>query len=649
MSGLPWPARRWQRVLAVAGLVLAALVLLAALVPWNLLRGPIERALSARTGRSVHIGALQVRPGRITRVVLEQVRLGNPDWAQDRDLLQSRRAEIHIRLWPLLRHRRLELPWVRLEQPQASLQALPDGRRSWVLQRGGTASSGPEVRVEALVVDRGEVHYLAPHQGADLRLRLSLDDRSAEGGLGLPLRFRVDGRWQGQPLTAEGRTGDVIALQAAALAQPFALQIRLESGATRLQLEGQVASLATLDGTQARFTLQGRSLSDLYALAGLALPATPRYAVAGRVARKGPRWEIDRIDAVLGRSDLSGRLSFTPGQPPQLAGALRARVLDLQDLGPLIGLEDRIGRPQRSGIPRSGRPGKVLPDKPVDLARLRSLQADVEVEAGQIVHAGRLSLDHIHGRVRLRLRGGVLELDPLALGVADGQLTGRLMLDGSQPVPVARLNLQARGLALARLLPAVESSRASVGRLQGQVDLQARGASVARLLGSADGSMALLMGRGRISNLLLEYAGLNGGEILKFFLEGDRQVPVRCAALAFDVRQGLMQSRALLLDTGDTLFDGRARIDLARETLDALVRPQPKDTSILSLRTPLRIGGTLAQPTGRPEAGPLAARAAAALALGAINPLLALAATIETGPGEDADCAGTLQRAGQRR
>ena len=31
--------------------------------------------------------------------------------------------------------------------------------------------------------------------------------------------------------------------------------------------------------------------------------------------------------------------------------------------------------------------------------------------------------------------------------------------------------------------------------------------------------------------------------------------------------------------------------------------------------------------------------------LGAINPLLALAATIETGPGEDADCAKVLTQA----
>jgi len=42
----------------------------------------------------------------------------------------------------------------------------------------------------------------------------------------------------------------------------------------------------------------------------------------------------------------------------------------------------------------------------------------------------------------------------------------------------------------------------------------------------------------------------------------------------------------------------------------------------------------------------LALRAGAALALGAINPLLALAATYEPGPGEDANCVQELSRAG---
>ena len=97
-----------------------------------------------------------------------------------------------------------------------------------------------------------------------------------------------------------------------------------------------------------------------------------------------------------------------------------------------------------------------------------------------------------------------------------------------------------------------------------------------------------------------------------------------------------------MLDTSDTLITGEGNISLANETLDIVLKPQPKDQSILSLRSPLRIGGTFGKPSAAPDKAALAGRAGLALLLGAINPLLALAATVETGPGENADCTGVL-------
>ena len=108
-----------------------------------------------------------------------------------------------------------------------------------------------------------------------------------------------------------------------------------------------------------------------------------------------------------------------------------------------------------------------------------------------------------------------------------------------------------------------------------------------------------------------------------------------------------MRGRSLVFDTEDTVFNMTGQASLKDETLDFVVNQQPKDKSILSLRTPLVIGGTFGDPSGGLQIAPLATRGLAALALGAINPLLALAATIETGPGEDADCKDVLAKAKQ--
>jgi hypothetical protein len=157
------------------------------------------------------------------------------------------------------------------------------------------------------------------------------------------------------------------------------------------------------------------------------------------------------------------------------------------------------------------------------------------------------------------------------------------------------------------------------------------------------------MGQGQVSNLLLELVGLDGREILKFLMGGDKDVRVRCAATSFDVKGGLMTSRAVVFDTTDTVIYGKGTANLGTEQLDIWLHPYPKDKSILSLRSPINVGGTFGAPHVAPDKKALAQRGALAVALGAINPLLSLAATYEPGPGEDANCSAVLKEAADPR
>jgi uncharacterized protein involved in outer membrane biogenesis len=267
----------------------------------------------------------------------------------------------------------------------------------------------------------------------------------------------------------------------------------------------------------------------------------------------------------------------------------------------------------------------------------------VSYTAARVTNVRQLPLERI--AVRARLQGGVLSLDPMNLGVAGGTLAGRMRIDSHTNPALVEAHLDARLLELKKLMRNEQLIKSSFGRIHGNIELAGRGNSTAQMLGSASGSVSLLMGPGQISNLLLEFAGLDGGEILKFLLGGDHNVPVRCAATAFDVHNGVMTSRAIVLDTTDTVIWGDGTVNFANEAMDLYFRPYPKDTSILSLRSPIKVGGTLGAPQAGPDKTVLGGRAGLAVALGTINPLLALAATIETGPGKDANCGEVLRRA----
>ncbi|MBX3655294.1 MAG: AsmA family protein [Ramlibacter sp.] len=638
------------RALAAGLIALLVVVLTVLWMPWDWLRGPLNRYVSERTGRHFEIQRrLEVHPGWTSRVKLEGIVFANPPWAKDPYLIRAESAEFEVRL-PSLLSGRLDLPSLVLHRPELGLQIEADGRRTWALGRE-TADPGNVPRIGSLTMDGGALHFVAPAEGADVRAAFELKPSDT----GLPLHFQAKGRWKGQAVAASGRTGSVLALEAPSARHPFPVQVSAMAGQTSLRATGTLASLVSAEGADANVELRGASLADLYGLLGVVLPETPRYTVRGRLSRQGPVWSVSGVQGKLGRSDLSGDLSYDmSSRVPLLTGALRSAELDFDDLAPLVGLPEQArsatapdvkasvaAAPSSAG--RKPLPGKVLPVARLDLERLKAMNADVRYRALDIAHAGALPLQRAD--VHVHLRDGVLELDPLQLGVAGGGVAGRLRINGASDPASVVVNLDMEGLHLNQLFPAVKSTRSSLGQFNGRIDLAGEGNNVARMLATSSGNVSMLMGQGEISNLLLEFAGLDGGEIIKFLVRGDRNVSLRCAAAAFDVRQGLMTSRTMVLDTSDTVVQGAGRINLADETLDVVLRPQPKDASILSLRSPLKIAGSFAAPQAGPDKMALAGRAGAALALAAVNPLLALAATVETGPGQDVDCLSVLSRA----
>lgn len=615
--------------------MLVALALGLYFFSWDLLREPINRHMSEQLGRRFEITQhLAVRLGLTSIVRAEGVEFANPEWASEPYLVKASTAEFDIELFPLLLGK-LVLPRIVLTEAQMGLQIEPDGRRTWALSRDTSDESAtPDIGV--LLVKEGSVHYRAVAQGANIVAQFTLAE---EADNSLPLGFKAKGKWKNEAFSAEGRTGGVLQLNQNSQA-PFPVELSAVAGRTSLKAKGSISNLAEFANVDAMVDLQGRNLAELYKLLGVVLPSTPPYKLRGRLLKNGKLWSASQIQGVLGKSDLSGTLSFDPSAAvPMLTGKVASKVLDFSDLGSVIGLAPSTS----SGPSAAAASRKVLPVATLDVPRLKAMNADVTYAAANIRHVKMLPLDK--GSVHVKLTAGVLQLDPVSLGVAGGGVTGRISIDANVVPAAFNTHLDVHGVQLNQLLPAVETTKSSLGKISGQFALKGQGNSVAQMLGSASGKVAVLMGKGAISNILLEYMGLDGGEIIKFLVRGDRNVQLRCAAAAFDVTQGLMTSRAIVLDTSDTVINGQGQVSLANETMAIVLKPLPKDQSVLSLRSPLRIGGTFSAPSVGPDKAALAGRVGIAVVLAAINPLLALAATVETGPGQDADCQAVLAQA----
>jgi uncharacterized protein involved in outer membrane biogenesis len=278
---------------------------------------------------------------------------------------------------------------------------------------------------------------------------------------------------------------------------------------------------------------------------------------------------------------------------------------------------------------------RVLPDLPFKTDRWNSVDAEVSLKAAHI-RVDTLPLENLEGH--LSLKDSVLTLAPLDFGVAGGKLTAVISLDGRQHPIAAHAKLRARKIRIAKLFPNARLSDSSIGQINGEFDLTGKGNSVGRMLATSNGKLGLIIARGEISRLMMEKVGLHLWEILELNVTGDRLIKLRCAVADFDVKNGTMDTQALVFDTEVTTILGTGTVDLAQEKLDLTLNQKTKKTSMLAVRSPIRVRGTFAQPDVSVDRGVVAARTIGAVALGMVNPLLALIPLIDLGPGGDSDC-----------
>jgi AsmA protein len=600
---------------AIFALLVAAALLTAIFGGLNVLRGPIARITAEKTGRELRIeGSLRpvwswVHP----RVRAEKVTFANPPWAKEKYLLQADAVELTMSVLPLAIGR-VVLPEVRLERPVVDLEQDAEGRKNWVLDEQPHQES--RVHIRRLTLDHGELLFDDATRDISLRAELQTD--------GSGIQFSSKGKYGGLPMAAAGHSGPVLALRGSD-GGPFPLAGEARIGDTAVKVDGRITELIGLAGLDMQIQLSGKSMEQLYKVVHVAFPSTRPYVTSGHLVRRDGVVSYENFTGKVGESDLAGTLRVdTNGERPVMTGELHSKVLDLADLGPVVG----TSRTRKAG---------VLPDAPFDAKRWNSVDADVKLQAGTLRRPEQLPLDNLG--TRIRMQDAVLTLDPLEFGTAGGTLAGTIQLDGRGESIKGEAKIRVQKLQLAKLFPTVQVTQASVGNLSGAIQLSGTGNSVARLLGSANGKVGLFMSGGQVSELVMQMVAIDLWGMTKVKLRGDRQVAIRCVAGDFGVKDGVMETNALVFDTSEVNVSGSGQIDLKNEKLDLTLEPAPKDPSLVSLRSPLYIRGNFSKPKLAVDMKEIAAKGAGAAVLAIVNPLLAILPLLNEGEGKDSDCA----------
>jgi uncharacterized protein involved in outer membrane biogenesis len=654
------PVLKWTA--AAVGGVLAVIVLALLLVDWNAMRPLVVRMITAKTGRTASIGHLSMHPWSLTpSVSVESLSIGNPEWADRKQLLTVDRLVIEVSLMHLLEGKLL-LPRVELHQPAVNLERDAQGRASWDLN---STSSGHLPAVRLFVIDGGKMHMVDQIRklsfdgsvtagGASAGAKSGAD--AADPGSGAGFRLACSGNLNAKPFSLKIAGGELLNVDPD---KPYDFTAQVTAGDLNLKAQGTFPKPFDLAQYHGKFSISGDDLADAYYLTNLALPNTAPYQISGTLDHAGPKFTIRDLKGRVGKSDLEADLTIlTSGVRPKLIAHLTATTLNMADLAPALGEQPAPSAPpqtadatlqsappaEESAAPQAAVAQLLLPDADLQVNRVRGMDADVTFDAASVT-ASKTPLKQV--KFHLTLQNGVLRFDPLSFVMDQGKFSGTVVIDATGEVPESTIDMSLNNVNLSEFKSAGSAQPPLDGVLEGRIQLHGAGTSVHKFASNADGNVSFAVPHGEIRSVFAELTGVNVARGLGLLLTGDQsRTGLRCGVADFHAQDGHLNSQTVVMDTTNVLITGRGTIDMRTEKLDLSLQGDPKKLRLLRLRTPIALGGTLSKPSFGLKPEQAVVQAGAATALGALlTPLAAAVAFIDPGLAKDANCATLLAEA----
>ena len=650
---------KWT-VISVAGFV-AVLVIALALFDWNVLRAPLARLISAKTGFPTSIdGNLSAHIWSWDPLFrVEDLSIENRQWPGRQKILSVKSITVQVSLGRLLLGN-LVLPRMELDSPIVNLERDGAGRANWSPESSSSAPANASLHIPAirrLIIRDGKIHMVDRVRKLRLDGTLAADER-AKTKDDAAFQLRCTGSLNERPFSFHADGGPLINVDPN---EPYTFTVDARAADISLALQASIPKPFDLAAYQAKFVLSGADLADAYYLTNLALPNSSSYRLQGTLQHHGDIFQIDDFRGTVGSSDLSGKLSVTVGKVrPKLLADLTSTRLNIADLAPAVGR----GLPVKQSMTASGagrsvgntaskaqadaaaasQTGWLLPDADLQVNRVRGMDADVKFKAQSVVSA-KVPLRHL--QFHLILQDGVLNLDPLSFALPEGQMAGTVRINAAPAMPVSDIDMRLQSIDLAQFKGASANAPPLEGTMAGRIKLHGTGESVHKFASSADGSLSIVVPHGQIRAALAELMGINVARGLGLLLtKNQQQSELRCGVAAFQADQGHLYAKTIVMDTTNVLVTGHGGVDLRNERLDLALQGNSKKFRLLHLQSPVKVEGTLENPKVGIDAGKTLLQAGEGTVLGALlTPIAAVLAFIDVGLAKNADCSALLAQA----
>jgi len=626
---------RWTLALIKILLVVTAAIGGAVALTPALIKHVVEREGTAKLHRRVLIhGPVVVDWLQGPKIILNRLTVSNPDWAKGR-MVVIKQVRLRLKPWPLMKGQ-LVIASLVLRSPHIRLDKPVKARPNWVFSpHKELGAKSLFLPIERLIISHGLIRV----RDVPAHTHLAITVGSTRHATRLVLTGH--GRYKGAPFTLMGMLGSPHGITQSQAPYPVLVTVRIGRFLARAQ--GALAAPFALKNACFRVLLKGGGLGRVDKAVDLPLPETGPFQIAGQLRKTGNTWILSKIQGLVGKSDLAGTISVRPGSPLFLRAHLVSQTLDFKDLAGFLKAKPQKVAGHVKVLSRAQNSQEAFPTTPYKRSRLLKLDADVIYQAKH-VYASHMRIQELS--THLVISHGIVTFHPLDFRVADGVVAADLTMNVRHRTYQTDLRALARGLKLRLLLPQIPFKTAGSGQIGGHLRVTAPGNSIAAMARHASGHLGLALAHGSIANLYVALAQLHVGNAALDWFSGQKRESIPCAVVRLRMKNGLVKTRTFVIDTPSANIFGRGTVNMRTQALHFVVLTKPRHVTIISVRGPLRVSGTLKKPVFRVDRTAVAWRVGAAVALGALlTPAAALLPLIDTAPGHKIDCPALLNKA----
>ncbi len=376
--------------------------------------------------------------------------------------------------------------------------------------------------------------------------------------------------------------------------------------------------------------LTGASISKLQALLGLDYPLTDgAFSFNTNIAGDAGVYRAAPLSVTYGENDLHGTIEFRQGDVPRIHAELRSTKLDLLSFLPDLDELETEEQARKNAGDAAGQEDysdeltaaelkeRIIPDRPLQLAWIRDINASLEYTA-ETIHIQEDASSQ--GSLVMRVADGKLSLAPVVWGGTYTAGQAMFSLDAATDDYAFTLLIDGERFPLLWLV-AGEPNYSADSMLK--ASLTGRGNTARAMATSLNGGLIFHSEGGRVTSRGMDLIlGDLFSEILDALNPATQRKPhtrIKCNAGALSIQDGVAEAiPGFIVRTSKSDILAAGLIDLRNESLDlAFSTRSRKGLGISAGRTLskyVKLGGTLANPKLTLDATAAAVQGSAAIA-----------------------------------